>query len=121
VINLRDDANPAERGWVESLGMTDVLIPQNAAMVEPGKLLEFLGQMETAPKPAFVHCRLGRDRTGLCVAVYRIVAQGWDRDRAIRELYAHGYNWPFFPGIVRYVRGFDTGGYRATDLLAGGG
>jgi len=105
VIDLRDDTNPAERGWVESRGMTYVHIPQRAALVEPDKLRRFLDLVESAPKPAFVHCKRGRDRTGLCVAVYRI-AGGWDRERALDELYAHGHQWLFFPGIARYLRGF---------------
>ena len=101
--------------------MQYVRIPQNAALIEPEKVRTFLGQMENAEKPVFVHCRQGRDRTGLAVAVYRIVAEGWDRDEAIRELYAHGYNWPLFPGIARYVRTFDAGVYRPAETLAGGG
>jgi tyrosine-protein phosphatase SIW14 len=121
VIDLRDDANPAERAWVESRGIGYVRIPCDASVVEPQKISLFLQQVATAPRPAFVHCQMGRDRTGLDVAVYRIVVQGWPRQRAIRELYAHGYNWLLFPGIARYVRVFDIGGFRSTEVLAGGG
>ena len=111
VIDLRDDANPAERQWVESRGLWYVRIPCNAAVLEPDKIRFFLRQLEGAAKPVFVHCRHGRDRTGLDVAMYRIIAQGWDRERAIRELYEHGYNWPLFPGIARYLRTFNAEAY----------
>jgi hypothetical protein len=31
----------------------------------------------------------------------------WTRDRAIRDLHAHGYNWFLFPGIERFIRTAD--------------
>jgi uncharacterized protein (TIGR01244 family) len=107
VINLRDDADPAERQWVESAGMRYVQIPSNASRVEPAKVREFLDEVKASPRSIFVHCLQGRDRTGLDVAVYRMVEQTWPREAALKELYAHGYNWPFFPGIARYIRTFD--------------
>ena len=104
VINLRDDAWPNEQKLVEQAGMQYVRIPSNAAVVEPAKIDMFLTQVTTAPRPIFVHCRQGRDRTGLEIAMYRIAVEGWSRQDAIAELYAHGYNWALFPGIERHLR-----------------
>lgn len=112
VIDLRDDRNPAERAWVEAAGMTYVNIPTNAAVVEPGKIAAFLDAVKDARRPVFVHCRRGRDRTGLEIAVYRIVEQEWSREAALKELYAHGHQWLAFPGIARYVKSFDAEQYR---------
>lgn len=106
VINLRDDAWPNERQIVEQAGMNYVRIGTNAAYVEPAKIDQCLAQITSAPRPIFVHCRQGRDRTGLEIAVYRIVMQGWSRQDAIAELYAHGYNWALFPAIERHLRTF---------------
>ena len=36
-------------------------------------------------QPVFVHCQAGRDRTGLVVAVYRILVDGWSVEDAIAE------------------------------------
>ena len=36
-------------------------------------------------QPVFVHCQAGKDRTGLIVAVYRILVDGWSADDAIGE------------------------------------
>jgi protein-tyrosine phosphatase len=36
-------------------------------------------------QPVFVHCQAGKDRTGLVVAVYRILVDGWDVEEAIAE------------------------------------
>ena len=107
VIDLRDDRNPAERMWVEEAGMAYVNIPSDASRVEPGKIGRFLKEVDEAQKPIFVHCRRGRDRTGLQIAVYRMVEQGWPREAALKELYAHGHQWLAFPGIARYLRTFD--------------
>ena len=108
VIDLRDDRNPSERMWVEEAGMAYVNIGSNASRVEPAKIERFLKEVDEAQKPIFVHCFHGRDRTGLGVAVYRIVEEGWPREAALKELYAHGYHWAMFPGIARYVRTFDA-------------
>ena len=107
VIDLRDDAVPGARENAERAGLRYVHIPTNAAVTDPAKIRLFLDAMATAPHPVFVHCLAGRDRTGLEIAVYRIVVQGWSRETALRELYAHGYNWGLFPGIARYLKTFD--------------
>jgi tyrosine-protein phosphatase SIW14 len=36
-------------------------------------------------QPVFVHCQAGKDRTGLVVAVYRILVDGWSVEDAIAE------------------------------------
>jgi protein tyrosine phosphatase (PTP) superfamily phosphohydrolase (DUF442 family) len=43
-----------------------------------------LRAIEQCPKPVFIHCRLGRDRTGLAVAAYRL-SQGMTATGAIDE------------------------------------
>jgi protein tyrosine/serine phosphatase len=112
VIDLRDDAKDWEAGAVAANGMTYKRIPSNAGKVEPAKIREFLSTVTSAPGPVFVHCKEGRDRTGLEVAMYRILVQGWTREAAVEELRAHGYNRFWFPGIERYVMSFDPAEFR---------
>jgi uncharacterized protein (TIGR01244 family) len=119
VIDLRDDRNPSERMWVEEAGMAYVNIGTSANRIEPAKIATFLKEVDEAQKPIFVHCYRGRDRTGLEVAVYRIVEQGWSREAALNELYAHGYQWVMFPGIARYVRTFDPEQFKKSDDAGG--
>jgi tyrosine-protein phosphatase SIW14 len=119
VIDLRDDRNPAERMWVEEAGLAYVNIGTNANRVDPAKIAKFLKEIDEAQKPIFVHCYHGRDRTGLEVAVYRIVEQGWPREAALNELYAHGYHWAMFPGIARYLRTFDAEQFKNSDDAGG--
>lgn len=41
-------------------------------------------------QPVFVHCQAGKDRTGLVVAVYRILVDRWSVEGAIAERKAFG-------------------------------
>jgi uncharacterized protein (TIGR01244 family) len=112
VIDLRDDAKDWEADAVAANGMAYKHIPSNAGKVEPAKIREFLSTVTGAPGPVFVHCKEGRDRTGLEVAMYRILVQGWTREAAVEELHAHGYNHFWFPGIERYVMSFNPEEFR---------
>lgn len=46
--------------------------------------------MDPGRSPVFLHCRQGEDRTGALVAVYRIVGQGWEPQRAYSEARSMG-------------------------------
>jgi uncharacterized protein (TIGR01244 family) len=121
VIDLRDDARPEARKNAEAAGLTYIHIPTNAAATEPAKIRRFLDAMSTCPRPVFVHCMAGCDRTGLEIAMYRVVVENWSREDALRELYAHGYHWAVFPGIARYVKTFDATKFAApAPALIGG-
>jgi tyrosine-protein phosphatase SIW14 len=108
IIDLRDDPEDYEKQDAEACGMHYVSIKSDASNVEPATIRAFLDTLATAPRPIFVHCQFGRDRTGLEIAVYRIVAAGWSREMAIADLHAHGFNWFLYPNIVRYLRSFDV-------------
>jgi len=106
VVNLRDDPQKWEKQAVEKAGMQYVWIPSTASKADPKVVDKFLTTMRQGDTPVFVHCKAGRDRTGLNVAAYRIIHDDWDRKRAITELHAYGYNWALFPGIEKYLKTF---------------
>jgi protein tyrosine phosphatase (PTP) superfamily phosphohydrolase (DUF442 family) len=60
-----------------------------ADRVNTAKVLRAIEQM---PKPIFIHCREGRDRTGLAVAAYR-VAHGMSAEDAMREMRNFHVRW----------------------------
>lgn len=112
VIDLRDDAVSWEADAVKQQGMVYCRIASDAAVVDPEKIHKFLDTLRSAARPVFIHCRQGRDRTGMELAIYRIVDQGWTRERAIDELYAHGFNHFWFPNIDHYLRTFDPNQFK---------
>jgi protein tyrosine/serine phosphatase len=61
-----------------------------------------LAIIEKAPKPVFVSCRAGVDRTGIIAAAYRVLVQGKSRAQAIAEL--DRFHSPWDPLNNRYVR-----------------
>lgn len=65
-------------------------------------------------RPLVVHCQHGADRTGMMLAIYRIVEQGWSKDDAIREMTEGGYGFhEEWQNLVRYLRGLDVEHFRA--------
>lgn len=99
VINLRDGDDAAEARQVRAAGMTYVHLPLDAEKVTAGDAQRFLDLLAKADGPVFVHCLVGRDRTGLAVAAYRIRVEGWTLQAATKELNDHGHFWLFFPKV----------------------
>jgi protein-tyrosine phosphatase len=53
---------------------------------------QFLAITQTQPKPIFVHCRSGQNRTGIMVAAYKVF-NGADIEEAILEMEKYGGFW----------------------------
>jgi len=91
VIDLREDRPDepwaiTERRFCASNGIRNVKLP-----IGPDRLTEreLKTIVETVSdrrcQPVLIHCQLGKSRTGLAVAAYRIVAQGWSYRAALAE------------------------------------
>ena len=64
--------------------------------------------------PVLVHCHHGADRTGLIIALYRLLSQGWSREAAIDELIHGGYGFhPIWANIPRYLQSADLSDLRS--------
>jgi uncharacterized protein (TIGR01244 family) len=105
VVNLRDrdEVDPNEAELVRQTGMQYFTLHLDARKATHQDAHAFLAILEKAPKPIFVHCHAGRDRTGLVVAAYRILLQQWTTEAAEKELYSYGHYWALFPRISRLV------------------
>ena len=57
------------------------------------KLVKTLQIIKNRQGSIVIHCKHGADRTGLVLALYRIVFQEWSREDAIDELKNGGYNF----------------------------
>jgi protein tyrosine phosphatase (PTP) superfamily phosphohydrolase (DUF442 family) len=99
IINLRDGDDSREAQMVRDAGMTYFRLPWDAETVTVADANRFLQLLAKAPKPVFVHCLVGRDRTGLAIAAYRVCVEGWTEQAAIADLFDHGHFWLFFPKV----------------------
>jgi len=67
----------------------------------------FITLIRTNPgEKIFVHCRVGDDRTGMMVASYRMVEEGWSAERAEKEMIDFGFSF-----IHRHLICFRLEGY----------
>ncbi|MCG3180128.1 MAG: hypothetical protein BIFFINMI_02483 [Phycisphaerae bacterium] len=82
----------AEREETEAArhGIRMVRIPMLTRYPMRGQLIEALRTIRGNEGACLVHCQHGRSRTGLVVAAYRVVVQGWDSKRAIAEMRDRG-------------------------------
>ena len=63
--------------------------PLFASSINPVRVIEALQVIANAREPVLVHCLHGSDRTGLVVALYRMVCQDWSKQDALDEM-EHG-------------------------------
>lgn len=108
VVNLRLDHSDEED--LEGLQMGYVEIPIGPQTFSDRDVARFIGVVVDPQRvPVFVHCRFGADRTGLMIAAYRVVMQGWTREEAVEEMVEGGFGYhEVFEGPVDYVRTFDV-------------
>jgi protein tyrosine/serine phosphatase len=58
--------------------------------------------LRTLPKPIFLHCQHGCDRTGTVIACYHIAVDSWDSARALAEAKFYGMS-TFEVGMKHFV------------------
>lgn len=83
--------------------------PLSAGNINSWYLTQALQVIANARQPVLVHCLHGSDRTGLVVAMYRVVCQGWSKQQAIEEMEDGGYGFhTFFSNIPEFIEGVDV-------------
>ena len=92
VVNLH--SFHSDRDELVGTGMAYEHIYMKAWHPERKELVRFL-RIVTDPvrAPVLVHCRHGADRTGTLCALYRIAAQGWTKEEALREMTEGGFGF----------------------------
>jgi protein tyrosine phosphatase (PTP) superfamily phosphohydrolase (DUF442 family) len=91
VIDLREDRSSqpwavAEREFCDRNGIRYVKLPVGSEGITDAELRTIVETVGApACRPVFIHCELGKSRTGVAVAAYRIVVHGWTLDAAIAE------------------------------------
>ena len=108
ILNLRNFHSDSEE--FAKAGFTLLAKPMNAGEVTEDLLVAALRDFRDAPKPVVVHCWHGSDRTGVFVAAYRIVFQGWTPEAASDEFRNGGYGFhkKWYPNLVELLSKLDA-------------
>jgi tyrosine-protein phosphatase SIW14 len=102
VIHLRDRKMKNYHG-----NLKRVVIPFNPYQPKDEVVINFLKVIGNhAHHPVFVHCFHGADRTGMLCAIYRIVFQQWDKEKAIAEMRQYGFHF-WHKNLIDYIRNLD--------------
>jgi protein tyrosine/serine phosphatase len=90
-------------------------VPMNAWSINTDDVIVALKVIKAAEAkgPVLVHCRHGADRTGVVIAMYRIVYQGWTKQQALDEMEHGGFNFhSVFANIPSFVQKADIAAYK---------
>jgi uncharacterized protein (TIGR01244 family) len=113
VIDLREigeHSQADEQKVVTGLGMRYVSIPMKGMSApKDDQVTAILGLLsDTTSGPVFIHCKRGADRTGTMIALYRIVQDGWDNQKALSEAKSYGMSF-FERAMQHYVLNYKPG------------
>jgi tyrosine-protein phosphatase SIW14 len=91
VLNLRNDKN--DSAYLENNMLACYNIKINTKNFTDAEIVAALKILKIAPKPLLVHCKHGADRTGVVMAMYRIVFENWTKEAALEELQKGKYGF----------------------------
>ena len=78
-------------------------LPILAPSVVDDHVAHFLAIVSQQPKPVYVHCRSGVNRTGVMAAAYRVLIEGVSDEDAIEEMRRYQGLW--FKADAEYIQG----------------
>ena len=112
VLDLRaghDDASEAGKAALHFLR-----VPMRAWSARDRDVVQALKILaDRSNRPILVHCQKGADRTGMVLALYRVVIQGWSKEDALREMDEGGYHHSsWFRNLDRFVSNADVAALR---------
>ncbi|MDR1049315.1 MAG: tyrosine-protein phosphatase, partial [Synergistaceae bacterium] len=107
VLNLRSWHSDSDE--LRGTSLREIRVRVRVWRPETGDVLRVLRVLaDKDGAPYLVHCDGGADRTGMAIALYRMVIQGWDREDAIREMKNGGYGFsPLGDDIPDFLRRVD--------------
>ncbi|WP_426077020.1 dual specificity protein phosphatase family protein [Janthinobacterium sp. PSPC3-1] len=114
VISLRSFHSDTD--LLKDSGIRTVRIPINTWAIRDRHVVEAMRSIRAAEQdgPVLLHCLHGADRTGMMTAMYRMLYQGWPRDKAIDELKNGGYGYhAVWKNIEKYLKRVDVEAIRA--------
>jgi len=113
VISMR--ANHSDAALVSGTGIAAVPFPTNTWHIRRSSVVGALRTLRTASRtaPVLLHCQHGADRTGLIMALYRVLYQGWSKEAALDEMRNGDFGYhPVWGNIPRFIRRVDVAALR---------
>ena len=110
VVDLRrasEHSLAAESLAVAAAGMRYVSFPMNGFETPQADQMAKVVEILSSDAPIFVHCKLGKDRTGTVIAAYRIAHEGWENEKALDEALTCGMHW-YSGGMKRFISGYQA-------------
>ncbi len=108
ILSLRE--HHSDNDEAETHKVTLHRIEVNTGKMNEEQLKEALKIIIDRKSPILVHCWHGSDRTGAVIASYRVVVEGWSKEKAIDELQngSFGYHAIIYPNIVKLIESLDV-------------
>ena len=107
VLNLR--YLRSDKRYAKTTDLTVHHVKMLAGKSDFDKLVKTLRIIKNRNGAIVIHCKHGADRTGLVLALYRIVFQDWNKQDAIDELENGNYNFhPVYGNIPEFIRNMDA-------------
>ncbi|MGA1795891.1 MAG: fused DSP-PTPase phosphatase/NAD kinase-like protein [bacterium] len=112
VINLR--TFHSDKDEIDDTGLENEHIRVGAWYPSEKDIVHFLQIVTDKERtPVFVHCMHGADRTGVMVAVYRVVVCGWSKQDAIAEMTTGGFGYHrIWTHLVKLIEDLDADAIR---------
>lgn len=123
IIDFRRDnsresiqAMKEEKEKAEALGIKYVNIPLNAEIPPTQEeIIKFLEEIDSTQGKVFIHCKGGKDRTGIMTAVYRVLRNHMSKEEAYEEMIDKGFTWDHqirYSPLKTFLENFNPDNYR---------
>lgn len=94
ILNLEGKFSEKESSLAKKYGLIYIWIPMHPIFTPKKNDLDEIITILKNPnyQPILVHCKKGKDRTGLVIAAYRIKVEDWKFEEAYKEMKKYGFN-----------------------------
>jgi hypothetical protein len=93
IVSLDEEAGKKIDHACQRLGIRHTIVPLTDGHDKNFDELPSMVPEWSEYGPTFVHCRHGKDRTGVACALYRVIVDGWSIDDALAEAASFGMGW----------------------------
>lgn len=112
VLNLR--TCHTDKKLINNFNIVEYNVKMKAGHFGDKEIIESIKVIRDSPKPLIVHCWHGSDRTGVVIAMFRIIYQNWTKEQALLELQNGGYGFhTVFSNIQEYIKNVDVENIRS--------